>query len=329
MQALTGAAKLLVEGDTPPDRDPALPPPETGVLGVESVPVDVTVAAGAALFDQRYGLAGYRPDELVEMPYLANDRLDDSWSHGDLLITLASDRPDALLHALRQLMRATRRWLSLHWVVDGYSRTDAPGSAAGRTQNRNLLGFKDGSSNLAVGDDDEMTEFVWVGDGDDQPWAVGGTYQAVRLIRLLVERWDRAALGEQEAIIGRSKVSGAPLGLRREEADAAYDNDPSGQRIPLDAHIRLARPRDTSTESQRILRKGFNFQKGFGRAGMLDQGLAFVSYQRRLADFLAIQERLAGEPQEEYTLPFGGGFFFVLPGAEDADDWLGRSLVDA
>ena len=100
-----------------------------------------------------------------------------------------------------------------------------------------------------------MTEFVWVGDGDDQAWAVGGTHQAVRLIRLLVERWDRAALGEQEAIIGRSKVSGAQLGLRREEADPAYDDDSSGQRIPLDAHIRLARPRDTSTESQRILRK--------------------------------------------------------------------------
>ena len=42
-----------------------------------------------------------------------------------------------------------------------------------------------------------------------------------------------------------------------------------------------------------------------------------------------IQERRAGEPLEEYTLPFGGGFFFVLPGAEGADDWLGHSLLDA
>jgi Dyp-type peroxidase family len=235
------------------------------------------------------------------MPYLANDRLDDAWSHGDLLITLASDRPDALLHALRQLMRGTRRWLSLHWVVDGCSRPDAPGSATGRTQNRNLLGFKDGSSNLAVGDDDGMTEFVWGGDGDDQPWAVGGTYQAVRLIRLRVERWDRAALGEQEAIIGRSKVSGAPLGLRREEADPAYDDDPSGQRIPVDAHVRLARPRNTSTDGQRIRRKGFNFQKGFDRAGILDQGLAFVSYQRRLADFLASRWRSTRCPSAAAT----------------------------
>ena len=90
---------------------------------------------------------------------------------------------------------------------------------------------------------------------------------------------------------GRRDLPGRPTHpplRRREEADPAYDADPSGERIPLDAHIRLARPRDASTESQRILRKGFNFQKGFDRAGLLDQGLAFVSYQRRLADFLVV-----------------------------------------
>jgi deferrochelatase/peroxidase EfeB len=86
---------------------------------------------------------------------------------------------------------------------------------------------------------------------------------------------------------------------------------------------------DAVTERQRMLRKGFNFQKGFDGAGLLDQGLAFVSYQRQLADFLAVQQRLAGERLEEYTLPFGGGFFFVLPGAQDSDDWLGRSLLDS
>jgi hypothetical protein len=89
------------------------------------------------------------------------------------------------------------------------------------------------------------------------------TYQVVRLIRLLVERWDRAALTEQESIVGRDKVSGAPLGLDPEEADPEYADDPEGRRIPLDAHIRLARPRDAATERQRMLRKGFNFQKGF------------------------------------------------------------------
>ena len=52
-----------------------------------------------------------------------------------------------------------------------------------------------------------------------------------------------------------------------------------------------------------------------------------MSYQRQLSDFVAVQQRLAGERLEEYTLPFGGDFFFVLPGAQDSDDWIGHSLL--
>ncbi|MET1041950.1 MAG: deferrochelatase/peroxidase EfeB, partial [Acidimicrobiales bacterium] len=56
-------------------------------------------------------------------------------------------------------------------------------------------------------------------------------------------------------------------------------------------------------------------------------GLAFVSYQRSLSkQFLPVQERLAGEPLEEYILPVGGGFFFALPGATEGS-YLGEALV--
>ena len=127
------------------------------------------------------------------------------------------------------------------------------------------------------------------------------------LIRTLVERWDRASLTEQEQFIGREKFHGAPLGKTDEADDPDYADDPKGERIPLDAHIRLARPRTKETEHQRILRKGFNYAHGFDAAGMVDQGLVFVSYQKTLDSFLAVQERIKGEPLEEYTLPFGAG----------------------
>ena len=59
-------------------------------------------------------------------------------------------------------------------------------------------------------------------------------------------------------------------------------------------------------------------------------GLLFVCFQSNLsAGFLAIQERLNGEPLEEYIKPVGGGFFFVLPGAIDANAFLGESLLRA
>ena len=76
-----------------------------------------------------------------------------------------------------------------------------------------------------------------------------------------------------------------------------------------------------------MLRKGFNYSLGFDGSGLINEGLAFVSYQQTLDAFLTIQKRLKSEPLEEYTLPFGGGFFYTLPGVKDRNDWLGRTLL--
>lgn len=328
---LGAETQRLCDGVAETAADTALPSPTTGILGDGSTRgTSIAVSVGASLFDGRYGLADRRPVDLVPMPFLANDRLDDRWTHGDLLLVIATDRPDAVAHALRQLMRATREALVLRWVIDGFSRAE-PDEHPGHTENRNLLGFRDGTANLDMAHGDDATDYVWIGadrnSGSEPKWTVGGSYQVIRLIRLFVEPWDRAPLDEQQRIIGREKLRGAPLGRSQEADDPDYASDPGGERIPLDAHIRLARPRTKQTEHQRMLRKGFNYVRGFDDSGMLDEGLAFVSYQKSLRTFLAVQERLKGEPLEEYTLPFGGGFFFALPGVRDAGDWLGRALL--
>ena len=98
----------------------------------------------------------------------------------------------------------------------------------------------------------------------------------------------------------------------------------------LDAHIRLANPRNKESEASLILRRGYNFSRGLSAAGQLDMGLLFVCFQSNLgAGFLTIQKRLSGEPLEEYIKPVGGGYFFVLPGAQDSSAFLGQGLLRA
>ena len=330
MRELSDELEALMSGRAPAPTAAALPPADNGVLDEVSDPGLVgTVSVGASLFDGRYGLAARKPRELVTMPFLANDRLDPQRSHGDLLLVLQGREPDVCLHALRRVMRRTRAGLVLHWTLEAFTRPDAK-PRVGQTQSRNLMGFKDGTANPDAANASLMDDLVWTStaDGSAEPaWAAGGTYQAVRVIRMFVEHWDRTSLGEQESIMGRHKVSGAPLGAAAETDPPVYEDDPAGERVPLDAHIRLANPRTPQTSGTLLLRRGFSYSRGVDGSGQLDQGLAFISYQRRLAHFLDATERLKGERLEEYIQPEGGGFFFVLPGVTRAGDWLGRSLL--
>lgn len=331
LRELTEEIRGLMAGQPPESRDPAYPPVDSGILGEKPPPdnLSIVVGLGASVFDDRFGLADRKPRDLVTMPFLANDRLDPKLSHGDVSIIFEAGHNDTVQFALRQLMRRTRRDMVLRWMIDGYARGIGAGATSGATTPRNLLGFKDGTANLDVDDDTLMDRHVWVGPDDGEPeWAVGGSYQAIRIIRMFVEFWDRTQLIEQEALIGRSKVSGAPLGLTGEFTDPDYPSDPDGKRIKMDAHIRLANPRTAGTDENLILRRGFNYSRGFDGAGRLDQGLAFIAYQRSLEKgFLAVQERLKGEPLEEYIMPVGGGFFFMLPGVTGDDRFLGDTLL--
>jgi deferrochelatase/peroxidase EfeB len=340
LENLSTRARALTQGATVGEEELDDPPPDSGILGAVDAPdqLTVTIAFGASLFDERYGLQALRPRGLEEMPSFPNDNIDPARSHGDVLLQVCAGQRDTVVHTVRELLRATVGHLTPRWSGDGFksaNRGPTPHSSP-----RNLFAFRDGTANPDVGDASLMDELIWIpssssaayapaaaGGSQEPAWAAGGTYQVVRKIRMHVEFWDRVGMFEQQNMVGRYRVSGAPLGGTEELQDPRYDLDPEGKRIPLIAHIRLANPRTAPTADQRILRRGYNYDDGIDEAGNLDQGLMFVAFNQDIQrQFATIQTRLEAEEMVDYITPVGGGYFFAPPGARGPGDWVGSGL---
>ena len=322
LQTITARARFLTAGGIPPNLGVSQPPSDSDVLG-PVVPADgltVTLSAGSTLFDDRYGLTASKPLKLKPMTTFPNDSPEDAWLHGDLLVQLCANHQDTIHHAIRDITKHTRGGMQLRWKIEGYSSPARPSGAG-----RNLLGFKDGTANPTG---TLASDLVWVDDPAEPAWARNGSYLVVRLIRMLVEFWDRVSINEQEGMFGRRRDTGAPLDGTSESDIPDYKADPHGSVIPLDSHIRLANPRTTQTANQRLIRRSYNYDLGIDVNGNLQAGHIFIAYQQDVdRQFETVQRRLINEPLVDYVQPFGGGYFFTLPGVRDASDWYGKTLL--
>jgi deferrochelatase/peroxidase EfeB len=287
------------------------PPQDTGeALGLTPAHLTVTFGLGASLFDGRFGLSAQRPPALRDLPALPGDDLDRARSGGDLCVQACADDPQVAFHAVRNLARIGRGAVTVRWSQLGFGPTSSTSRA--QATPRNLLGFKDGTANLKAEDVEALERHVWVaGDRPGEPaWLRDGTYLVARRIRMLIEVWDRASLGDQEQTIGRHKATGAPLGERDEFATLHVG------RLPADSHVRLAAPSNNAGTA--LLRRGYSFTDGLDdRLGQLDAGLFFLSFQRDPDAFVRVQRRLgSSDALNEYIKHVGSGLWAIPPGAQ-------------
>jgi deferrochelatase/peroxidase EfeB len=152
------------------------------------------------------------------------------------------------------------------WKIDGFQSAPRPSGTP-----RNQLGFKDGIANPDVW---EPSVACWWNSGTGCRCRNSSRCSAATATR--ARRWTG----------------------RHNRIPPDYASDPDGLVIPLTAHIRLANPRTAATASSRILRRGYNYDRGFDDVGNLDVSLVFCCYH-----------------------------FFALPGVRGPDDYLGSGLL--
>ncbi|WP_018545408.1 iron uptake transporter deferrochelatase/peroxidase subunit [Streptomyces sp. LaPpAH-108] len=297
------------------------PPDDTGeALGLKPSRLTLTIGFGPSLFE-RFGLTDRRPAALADLPKFPGDNLEKSRTGGDLCVQACADDPQVAVHAIRNLARIGFGKVAVRWSQLGFGKTSSTTPDAQTP--RNLMGFKDGTRNIAGTETARLKKHVWVAasDGDAKSaWMTGGSYLVARRIRMNIETWDRTSLQEQEDVFGRDKREGAPVGKAKEH-DA-----PFLKAMKPDAHVRLAHP--DSNGGVTILRRGYSFTDGTDGLGRLDAGLFFLAYQRDVrTGFVPLQRRLsAHDALNEYIQHVGSAVFAIPPGVRDSADWWGRTL---
>ncbi|MBN9612705.1 MAG: deferrochelatase/peroxidase EfeB [Actinobacteria bacterium] len=328
----SAAAAILTRGrelgsGVEPD-NPLSPPDDTGEAeGLRAGHLTLTFGFGRRLFvgdtgdADPFGLRERLPAGFEPLPSFSFDLLEATQSGGDLCVQACADDPQVAVHAIRNLTRIAMGRAHLKWSQLGFGRTASTSRA--QATPRNLFGFKDGTANIMAEDKAALREHVWVGD-EGPEWLRGGSYLVARKILMTIETWDRASLGEQETIVGRTKLEGGPLSGGGEFHAPDFASVQGGApAIDMAAHVRLAHPEQNG--GTRILRRGYNYVDGSNTLGQLGAGLFFISFQRDPAAFVQLQRSLKTDLLNEYIRHVGSGLWAVPKGVAEGE-YVGQAL---
>lgn len=240
------------------------------------------IGFSAGAWDRLFGDAP-RPLELHPFREFHADTRHAIATPGDLLFHIRADRDDLCFNLAALIMERLGTAVAVADEVRGFQYYD----------NRNLLGFVDGSENPQ---DQEATEAILIGAED--PAFTGGSYVIVQKYIHDLTGWNALPLEAQELIIGRKKLENIEL-------------DDSVK--PTNAHNALTVITENGQE-QKILREN----RPFGRPGQGEFGTYFIGYCRsaRIIERM-LENMFIGLPPGnydrllDYSRAVTGGLFFV------------------
>lgn len=316
-QNWTAYSNNLTQGKNvkPYSENAFLPPNDTGEADSLS-PQNLTLTFGVSpSFFSKLGIEKLKPAELKDLPHFPRDQLQAEYTGGDICIQACANDPQVAFHAVRNLVRVARGEVKMRWSQMGFN------SFIDERTPRNLFGFKDGTANADTLKEQENT--IWVQGG----WLEGGSYLAVRRIKMFLETWDRTHLRSQEETFGRHRDSGAGLGHQHEfdALDLTKKDEKGNLAIPDISHTHLA-----NKTGLKMLRRSFSYSSGIDDKGQFDAGLLFISFQQSPEQFIKIQNALGNvDKMNEYITHIGSGLFACFAGVKDENDYLGKALFDA
>jgi putative iron-dependent peroxidase len=203
-------------------------------------------------------------------------------SEADLILHLRANRYDFLHEFAHKAVTEFAEWLE---VVESVHCFDYH-------EGRDLIGFLEGSGNPA---EPERAAVALVGD-EDPDWA-GGSYLHVQRYVHNLEQWERLPVRQQETVIGRTKIEGAPI-AQEDRAKTAHLS-----RIAVTDH----------GQAMRILRQSMPYGSPGG-----EQGAMFCCYCRTPLHFERMLTRMIAPTSDgrvdlllNFTRAVTGGAFFV------------------
>jgi putative iron-dependent peroxidase len=252
--------------------------------------LSLVTSIGSDAWDRLF--SGPRPAELHPFPELEGARHRAPSTPGDLLFHIKSKSLDYAFELATRILNSMSGALTVVDEVQGFKFFD----------NRDLMGFVDGTENPSGTVAINATAI-----GDEDPDFAGGSYVHVQKYVHDMSSWDALSVGEQERVIGRTKLE-----------DIEMDDDQK----PANSHLALNVITDAEGNELKIVRHNMPF----GEVGRSEFGTYYIGYSRTPA----VTERMLrnmfiGDPpgNTDRILDFSTaitGTMFFTPTADFLDD---------